>query len=65
EFRKFGGVRERMHAARIEARGEEWDKAIFSRLEGAGSAEELERRAGELGEEIARAGRGVRKRRGW
>lgn len=65
EFRKFGGVRERMHAARIEARGEERDKAIFSRLEGAGSAEELERRAGELREEIARAVRGVRERRGW
>ncbi|MBR6021639.1 MAG: four helix bundle suffix domain-containing protein [Kiritimatiellae bacterium] len=65
DFRKFGGVRERMHAARMEARGEEWDKAMFSRLEGAGSLEELERRAEEMHAGIERAARRVRERKGW
>ena len=65
EFRRLGGVRERMHAARTESRAEGWDRAMFSRLELAGSAEELERRAGEMRAGIGRAVRRIRERRGW
>ena len=35
DFKKHGGVRERMHAARTAARGEDWDKTIYSRPVGA------------------------------
>ena len=65
DFKRFGGIRERMHAVRSEARAEGWEKALFSRLELAPSAEELERRAQELREAIARAVRAIRRRKGW
>ena len=48
DFKKHGGVRERMHAARTAARGEEWDKAIYSRLDGAATAAELAARSDEM-----------------
>ena len=62
---KFGGVRERMHAARTAARGEEWDRAIYSRLDGAGSPEELAAREVEIRREAARAAASIRRRKGW
>jgi len=42
DFKKHGGVRERVHAARTAARGEEWDKGVYSRLDAASDAAELE-----------------------
>ena len=65
DFRKFGGVRERMHAARTAARGEEWDRAIYSRLDGAGSPEERAAREVEIRREAARAAASIRRRKGW
>ena len=65
DFKKHGGVRERMHAARTAARGEEWDKAIYSRLDGAATAEELAARSDEMRKAIARAVWSIKRRKGW
>ncbi|MBQ9726224.1 MAG: four helix bundle suffix domain-containing protein [Kiritimatiellae bacterium] len=65
DFRKFGGVRERMHAARTEARGEVWDKTLYSRLDSAPDAAELRRRAEEIRREATRAERSIARRKGW
>ena len=65
DFKKHGGVRERMHAARTAARGEDWDKALFSRLDGATSAVELASRLAEIKAAADRAAWGIKKRRGW
>ncbi len=64
EFRRLGGIRERMHAARSEARGEGWKKAVFGWLEGAGCAEELVGRAEAVRRAVERGVRWVRGRRG-
>ena len=52
EFKKFGGVRERMHAARTAMRGEEWDKGIYSRLESATTPEDLAAIAAEIKQKV-------------
>ena len=65
DFKLHGGVRERMHAARTAARGEDWDRAIYSRLDGAASAEELAARAAEMRERISKAVWGIKQRKGW
>ena len=54
-----------MHAARTAARGEDWDRAIYSRLDGAASAEELAARAAEMRERISKAVWGIKQRKGW
>jgi four helix bundle suffix protein len=48
DFKKHGGVRERMHAARTAARGEDWDKSLYSRLNTASTPEELAERVAEI-----------------
>ncbi len=65
DFKKFGGVRERMHAARTAARAEEWDKGLYSRLDGAHTAEELDALAAEIREQISRAVWSIKRRKGW
>ena len=65
DFKKHGGVRERMHAARTAARGEEWDKAIYSRLDGAKSAAELADRAEEMRERISKVVWSIKRRKNW
>jgi len=65
DFKRKGGVRERMHAARTAARGEEWDTAIYSRLDGAATARELAARADEMRARIARLVAGIRTKKGW
>ena len=65
DFKLHGGVRERMHAARTAARGEDWDRAIYSRLDGAATAEELAARAAEMRERISKAVWGIKQRKGW
>ena len=65
DFKKNGGIRERMHAARTAARGEGWDKAVYSRLDGAASAEELAARLAEIKAAADRAAWSVKKRKGW
>lgn len=65
DFKKHGGVRERMHAARTAARGEDWEKAIYSRLDGAATAMELVSRADEMRERIAKIVWSIKRRRNW
>ena len=65
EFKRLGGVRERMHAARTAARGEEFEKGLYSRLAEARSAEELEERSDALRRRIDQVVWSLRKRRGW
>ena len=65
DFRKYGGVRERMHAARSAARGEEFDKSLFGRLASAKSPEELEAKVDELRQMIYRAASGIKRTHGW
>ena len=65
DFKKFGGIRERMHAARTAARGEDWDKSIYSRLDAAATSAEMEQRAEEMRQAINRALWGLKKRKGW
>jgi len=65
DFKKFGGVRKRMHAARTAARGEDWDKSIYSRLDGAKTASELAARACEMRQTIDRAVAAIMARKGW
>ena len=65
DFKRFGGVRERMHAARTAARGEDWDKSLYSRLDAAATAEELEARAAEIVQAVARSAAAIRRRKGW
>ena len=65
DFKKHGGVRERMHAARTAARGEDWDNALFSRLDGATSAADLTSRLAEIKAAADRAAWGIKKRKGW
>lgn len=65
DFTHHGGIRERMHAARTVARGEDWDKTLYSRLDAAATAAELEQRAEEMRRAIGRAVWGLKKRKGW
>ena len=65
DFMRHGGIRERMHAARTAARGESWDKSVYSRLDGAESAAELAARADEIKRKVDQAVWGIRRRKGW
>jgi four helix bundle suffix protein len=65
DFVKHGGIRERMHAARTAARGEDWDKSLYSRLNGASTVAELEARAEEIRRKVSQSVWGIKKRKGW
>ena len=65
EFKKFGGVRERMHAARTAARGENWDAALYSRLDGAKTATELNARADKIQGRVGSLVLSIKRRKGW
>ena len=65
DFKRFGGVRERMHAARTAARGEEFEKGLYSRLAAADSPEALAAKVAELRQKIERAAWSVRRKKGW
>lgn len=65
DFKKFGGVRERMHAARTAARGEDWDKSVYSRLDAAQSREELLLRAAEIKRRVDGSVQSISRRKGW
>lgn len=65
DFKKLGGVRERMHAARTAARGEEFEKGLYSRLNEAKSPEELADKITELRQKIDRAAWSIKRKKGW
>ena len=65
DFKKHGGVRERMHTARTEARSQSWDKVIYSHLDLAADATDLERRIAELTDYARRTADGIARKKGW
>lgn len=65
DFKKHGGVRERMHAARTEARAEEWDKGLYSMLDLAQTPAELEERLLLAIDGARRAAASIARRKGW
>lgn len=65
EFIKQGGVRERMYAARMEARGIGWDKVLYSRIAAANACQELFRRGTEMKSAIDRIVNNLQKRKNW
>lgn len=65
DFKQFGGVRERMHAAQSAARGEAFDKGLYSHLAAAKTAEELSAKAAALRRKIDQAVWSLRRRNGW
>ena len=54
-----------MHAARTAARGESWDKTVYSYLSAAKSESELGERLAEVKQAAERAARSVRNYRKW
>lgn len=65
DFLQYGGVRERMHAARTAARGEQWEREIYSRLTAATSKAELQTLAATLHRQIDTTVLGILRRKGW
>ncbi len=65
DFKKNGGVRERMHAARTEVRGEAWDKAVYSMLALAKTPDDLESRLSSVINSARRAAWSIGNRNGW
>ena len=65
DFKQHGGVRERMHAARTAARGEAWDKTLYSYLSAATTPSELAGREQAAKAQIARIVRQLREHKGW
>jgi four helix bundle suffix protein len=65
DFKKHGGVRERMHAARTAARGEDWDKSLYSRLNTASTPEELAERVAEIKNRADQISWRIARRKGW
>ena len=65
DFKKLGGVRERMHAARTATRAEIWDKEMYSRLAAAKDPAELASRVNEIKDHVDRAAWNIRRRKGW
>ena len=65
DFKKHGGIKERMYAARSESRGEDWGKAAYSRLAASQSLDELTARYREMTAELRRMADGIKLRKGW
>ena len=65
DFKKLGGVRERMHAARTATRGEEFDKGLYSHLAAATSAEDLAAKTAALRKRIDQIAWSLRRKHGW
>lgn len=65
DFKKFGGVRERMHAARAATRADDFNRGLYSHLSEAKTPEELKSRAENLRREIGRIVWSLERKRGW
>ena len=65
DFKAFGGVRERMHAARTAMRGESWEKSVYSRLDAAADPVALEVRAAEIKRAVDRAVCSIKSQKDW
>lgn len=65
DFKRHGGVRERMHAARTEVRAESWNMAVYSMLDQACDAADLSTRLEQVVQESRRAAASIARRKGW
>ena len=65
DFTQHGGVRERMHAARVAARGGTWTAGLRVWLAGAESPEEFAERVAEARREVERVAGSVGREKGW
>ncbi len=65
DFKKHGGVRERMHAARSAIRGEEWFKSVYSRLEAASTPGDLVALADEIKYKVEQTVWSIKRKKGW
>ena len=65
DFKRHGGIKERMYAARSESRAEDWGKAAYSRLAASQSLDELTARYREMSAELRRMADGIKRRKGW
>ncbi len=65
DFKRHGGIRERMYTARNESRAEDWGKIAYSRLAGANSAAELDAKLMAMTAELRRMAFSIKKRKGW
>ncbi|MBO4619281.1 MAG: four helix bundle suffix domain-containing protein [Victivallales bacterium] len=64
-FRQNGGIRERMNAVRNETRGNGWEPAVFSYLQNANSATELENRIAQIQQKVFRDCKTIKRQKGW
>ena len=65
DFKAHGGVRERMHAARTEARGESWEKAVYSMLDLSSGPADLEARLARIVESARCSAQSIKRRKRW
>ena len=65
DFKAHGGVRERMHAARTEARGESWDNSVYSMLDLSTTPADLEARLAQIIDSALRSAQSIKRRKGW
>jgi four helix bundle suffix protein len=65
DFKKHGGIKERMYTARREARGDDWSKAAYSYLAKVNTSAELEIRLSEMISELRQMTGHLKKRNGW
>lgn len=65
DFKLHGGVRERMHAARTEARAEAWSQSIYSMLDLAQDSSDLARRLDDIMRTARRTANSIARRKGW
>ena len=56
---------DQMHAARTEARGEAWDKAVYSMLDLASDSADIEARLAKVIDSARRAAQSIKRRKGW
>jgi len=65
DFRKFGGIRERMHQARTAYRAKDWETSIYSALASSSSANDLAVRAQEIRNMIDSMVSSIKHKKGW
>lgn len=65
DFKQYGGVRERMHAARTATRGEAWDKGLYSLLVGTKTPEELAKAVKAIKQKVDALAQTIARKREW
>ena len=65
DFKKHGGVRERMHNARAAMRGEKWNKCVYSRLDAATTPEDLAAISAEIKHKVEQTVWSIKREKGW